>query len=283
MRIITLTTDMGLKDYYVASVKGAILSELSDANIIDISHQIASFDIAQASFVIKNCYNDFPKGTIHIISISPGNSSDTKHLLVENFGHYFIGADNGIFSLLFDKLPDNIFELTIREEENTQCFPTKNVFAKAACHIARGGTPEIIGKRTTEIKKRQLFRATVENHVIKGTVAYIDGYGNIITNISKNIFQEVGKGREFRIYLTRAGYMITKIHQQYSDVPEGEKIAIFSSSGNLEIAINKGVEGSGGGANKLFGLKMNDTITIEFKEADNKTQNLTDNHDYSNS
>ena len=283
MKIITLTTDMGLKDYYVASVKGAILSELSDVNIVDISHQIASFDIAQASFVIKNCYNDFPKGTIHIISISPGNSSDTKHLLVENFGHYFIGADNGIFSLLFDKLPDNIFELTIREEENTQCFPTKNVFAKAACHIARGGTPEIIGKRTTEIKKRQLFRATVENHVIKGTVAYIDCYGNIITNISKDIFQEVGKGREFRIYLTRAGYMITKIHQQYSDVPEGEKIAIFSSSGNLEIAINKGVEGSGGGANKLFGLKINDTITIEFKEADNKTQNLTDNHDYSNS
>ncbi len=83
MKIITLTTDMGLKDYYVASVKGAILSELSDVNIVDISHQIASFDIAQASFVIKNCYSDFPKGTIHIISISPGNSSDTKHLLVE--------------------------------------------------------------------------------------------------------------------------------------------------------------------------------------------------------
>jgi len=275
MKIITLTTDMGLKDYYVASVKGSILSELADVNIIDISHQIASFDIAQASFVIKNCYKDFPKGTIHIISISPGNSDETKHLLVENSGHYFIGADNGIFSLLFEKQPDNIFELTIKEESNSQCFPTKNVFAKAACHIARGGTPEVIGRRVETYKKRQLFRATVEENVIKGTVAYIDGYGNIITNISKDVFSEVGKGREFRIYLTRAGYMISKIHKQYSDVPEGEKVALFSSSGNLEIAINKGVEGSGGGANKLFGLKMNDTITIEFKETPNSLSDLS--------
>ena len=103
MKIITLTTDMGLKELLRSlSQRCNIEVELSDVNIVDISHQIASFDIAQASFVIKKIVTTtFPKGTIHIISISPGNSSDTKHLLVENFGHYFIGADNGIFSLLF--------------------------------------------------------------------------------------------------------------------------------------------------------------------------------------
>ncbi len=274
MSVITLTTDMGLKDYYVASVKGAILSELPTVSLIDISHEIAPFDIAQASFVIKNCYRDFPKGTIHIIGVNPEAGENSPHLLVENSGHFFIGADNGIFSLLFEKVPDNIYELNIIEDSGARSFPTKNVFVKAACHIARGGTPEIIGRKIESFQKRQLFRATVDANVIKGTVSYIDGYGNVITNISESIFHEVGKGRPFKIYLTRAGYTITKISKVYSDVPDGEKVALFSSSGNLEIAINKGVEGSGGGANKLFGLKMNDTITIEFKDPEPEPANF---------
>lgn len=266
MSIITLTTDMGLKDYYVASVKGSILCELPDAKIIDISHSISPFDIAQASFVLKNCYKDFPEGTINIIGINPEKTETTKHLLIKVENRYFIGADNGIFSLLFEQLPDEIFELTIEENTELQSFPTKNVFVKAACHIARGGTPEMIGKLVDTYEQRQLFRATADDNVIKGTVAYIDSYGNVITNISKELFQETGKGRRFKIYLTRAGYAITKINQQYNEVPEGEKVALFSSNGHLEIAINRGVEGSGGGANKLFGLKLNDTITIEFKD-----------------
>ncbi len=266
MKIITLTTDMGLKDYYVAAVKGAIMSQLPEVVIVDISHQISPFDIAQASFVLRNCYNDFPKGTIHIIGINPFEKGDSQHLLIEYDDHYFIGADNGIFSLLFSKFPDKIFKLNIYEETVVQSFPTKNVFAKAACHIARGGTPEIIGTQIDDIKRRQLFRATAEKNVIKGTVIYIDSYGNVITNITPKLFKEIQQGRDFKIYLTRAGYSITKINKNYNEVSEGEKLALFSSSGYLEIAINKGVEGSGGGANKLFGLKISDTITIEFIE-----------------
>ena len=87
----------------------------------------------------------------------------------------------------------------------------------------------------------------------------------MITNIKKELFQEIGKDKEFKIFLTRSGYSINKIHKSYGEVPEGERVALFSSSGFLEIAINKGVIGSGGGANQLFGLKLNDTITIEFK------------------
>lgn len=268
MSVITLTTDMGLKDYYVASVKGMILKELPDAKIIDISHDIPPFDIAQASFVLKNCYKDFPSGTINIIGVNPEKTETTKHLLVIVNDYYFIGADNGIFSLLFDTKPDEIYELTIEEDSELQSFPTKNVFVKAACHIARGGTPGMIGKQIESFEQRHLFQATADMNVIKGTVSYIDGYGNVITNISKALFNEISKGRRFKIYLTRAGYAITKISNKYNEVPEGEKVALFSSNGHLEIAINRGVEGSGGGANKLFGLKLNDTITIEFKEED---------------
>ena len=266
MKIITLTTDMGLKDYYVASVKGTILSQYPEAVIVDISHQIAPFDVVQAFFVLSNCYKDFPKGTIHIIGVNPFETDNIRHLLIEHEGHYFIGADNGIFSLLFSKNPANIYELNLVEDTLTQSFPTKNIFTIAATHIAKGGRPEIIGSRTDSLNKLQLFRATAESNIIKGTVIYIDSYGNVITNISIQLFNEVRKNRPFKIYLTRAGYTISKISKNYNEVPEGEKLALFSSSGHLEIAINKGVEGSGGGANKLFGLKISDTITIEFED-----------------
>jgi len=263
--IITLTTDMGLKDYYVASIKGSRIKELPEVRIIDISHSIQPFDISQAAFVIKNCYKEFPKGTIHVIGINPEANDNCSHIIVENHQQYFIGAYNGIFSLLFEKEPDAIWEISINEESNSYSFPTKNIFTKAACHIARGGLPSVISKPIASYNKRELFRATVDPDVIKGTVTYIDSYGNLITNISQQLFNEICKGRPFKIFLTRSGYSINKIHLKYGDVPEGEKVALFSSSGLLEIAINKGVDGSGGGASQLFGLKLNDTITIEFK------------------
>lgn len=265
MAIITLTTDMGTRDYYVAALKGSIYSQLPDATLVDISHHIPPFDIAQAAFVLKNCYKDFPKGTIHIMGVNPESSKDVGHVIVSYSGQWFIGADNGIFSLLFEKQPDAIFELNITPEVDEFTFPTKFVFGKAACHIARGGTPEIIGKRIEKLQQRQIFRPVAEENFIRGGVQYIDSYGNVLTNITKALFNEVGRGRPFTIFFRRATYDINTINRSYNEVPEGEKVAIFSSSGYLEIAINKGVEGSGGGANKLFGLKLNDIVTIQFE------------------
>jgi S-adenosylmethionine hydrolase len=97
-------------------------------------------------------------------------------------------------------------------------------------------------------------------------VCYIDKYGNLMTNVTRQIFKDVGKNRMFKIFLTRSEYSIQKISSKYNDVPDGERVAIFGSSGFLEIAINKGVQGSGGGASQLFGIKINDIITIEFSE-----------------
>ena len=137
--IITLTTDMGLSDFYVASIKGNILKELPKANIVDISHVIRPFDISHASFVIKNCFRDFPKGTIHIIGINPEPNKMNGHLIVENYGQYFIGSDNGIFSLLFDKNPDAIWSINLEEDLDSYSFPTKNIFVKAGLKIEMVG------------------------------------------------------------------------------------------------------------------------------------------------
>jgi S-adenosylmethionine hydrolase len=265
MSIITLTTDMGLKDYYVGAVKGAIYSSLLEVTVVDISHEIHPFDIVHASFVLKNSYKEFPKGTIHIIGVNPEDTEKSKHVVVQNNGHTFIGADNGIFSLLFDELPEVIYEITFLGAQKGNSFPTKNIFVPTAIQLLKGEPLSEIGFPQDTLLRRQLFRPVIEPNCIKGTVSYIDAYGNILTNVTRELFEEVGKNRNFKIHLTRAGYTITKINVKYGEVAEGEKVAIFSSSGCLEIAINKGVEGSGGGASKLFGMKMNDTVTIEFE------------------
>jgi len=265
MGIITLTTDMGTRDHYVAAVKGAIYSQLGEAKIIDITHHLPPFDIAKCAFLLRNTYKEFPKGSVHVIGIDPEASVDRAHLVVEYDGHYFIGADNGIFSILFEKLPENVFELNISQDSDDLTFPVKDVFTKAACHLARGGTPEIIGTRVESVQQKQMYRPIVEENLIRGSVIYIDSYGNVITNITKSLFTQVAKGRGFIILFRSSAYSIDKISRKYAQVPEGEKIALFGSSEHLEIAINKGVEGSGGGANKLFGLKLYDTVTIEFE------------------
>jgi len=264
--LITLTSDMGLKDYYVATIKGAIYSQLPDVKIVDISHDIPPFDIVHASFVIKNTFKQFPKNTIHIIGIDSETNSDTNHLIVKNHDQYFIGSDNGIFSLIFDMQPDGAWTIDRKDEFNEFSFPTKDVFVPIACHLARGGLPAVVGKPINKLKTKQLLRPIIDKNSIKGMVSYIDKYGNLITNITQQLFKEVGKGRDFKIFLTRSGYSIHKIHKKYNEVPDGERIALFGSSNFLEIAINKGVQGSGGGASQLFGISINDIITIEFTD-----------------
>lgn len=263
MAIITLTTDMGLRDHYVAAVKGAILSQHPEAVIVDVSHSITPFDNAQAAFVLRNAYPEFPRGTIHIIGVNPEADGQTAHLVVRHDGHYFVGADNGIFPLLFDGKPHEAFELTIKLDTDHLAFPTKNIFVKAACHIARGGTPEVIGRKVTAVREQIGFRPVVTGDAIKGAVIHIDGYGNVVTNITRPQYDEVIKGRPFRISFGRAMHDITQLNNTYTDVPPGERVAFFGATGYLEIAVNKGVAGAGGGAAQLLGLRVADAVRVE--------------------
>jgi hypothetical protein len=257
MAIITLTSDLGLKDYYVASVKGAILSQYPEANIIDITHQIPPFDIIQTSIILKNCYNDFPPGTVHIVGVNSEKDKNVPHIAAQYKGHYFIGADNGMFSLIFDEEPDRIVEIIFQDIPFTT-FATKDIFVRAACLLAKGAEISSLGKTRSHLEQKSMFRAVSEGDLIKGMVIYVDHYGNVLTNITKSMMEEIGKGRTFTLYFRGGDYNISKIHQYYHDVPEGERVALYNSSGFIEIAINKG------NANKLFGIKQGDPIRIEF-------------------
>ena len=251
MAIITLTTDLGLKDHYMGSVKGSILSQFPEAAIIDISHQVPTYNIQDAAYIIKNAYPNFPKGSIHIIGIKAEQTSQSSHVIVFSDGHYFISADNGIFSFL-----DTTIEKIIELPASISTFPTRDVFAVAATAIAKGAKMEELGKTKESLLERMPFRAATMGDMIRGTVEYIDSYGNVMCNITQALFNQVGKGREFKIEFAR--YEIFKISKTYNDVPEGEILALFNSADQLEISMNSDR------ANSMLNLKLNDSITIRF-------------------
>jgi hypothetical protein len=257
MAIITLTSDWGLKDHYLAAVKGAIYNQKPDAIIVDISHQIPSFDLNQAAFIIRNFYKNFPPGTIHILGINTEASIDTPHTVVFHDGHYFIGSDNGIFSLIFDEIPDTIIELDIIQDSDYFTFSTRDVFVKVACHLAKGKPLSELGRHKETVLSKMSFNPVIDGNLIKGKVIYVDSYENIFTNITESLFKSMTRGKKFIIQFRSASYRINKICRSYNDEVEGEMLALFSTSGHLEIAINRGK------ASSLLGLKIDQPVLIE--------------------
>lgn len=264
MAVITLISDMGSSDHYVAAVKGTLLAQLKTVNIVDISHDIQAFNILQAAFLLKNSYHHFPPGTIHIIGVVPEADEQTNHLAISYQGHYFIGADNGIFSLIFNDEPDHIVVLPPVSKNSSLTFPTKDVFAPAAIFIAKGGKLEKLGAGVMDYRQSLDLLPAITSNVLKGNVIHIDHYGNIITNISRSLFEEQRQERKFTIVFGKSNYQVSEISMQYNDVGSAKAVALFNADGYLEIAINKGATGHGGGAASLLGIKIHDVIRIEF-------------------
>ncbi len=276
MAIITLTTDFGLKDHFTGAVKGAILSELPDASIVDISHSISPFHITEAAYIIQNAYKSFPKGTIHIIGIDSEKHAENEHIAVKLDGHFFICANNGIVSMMTRHMvPEEMVEINIHDRLSTN-FTVLDVFVQVACHIARGGKLGVIGKTIPEIKEIIGIMPVIYNDgkQIMGNVIYVDNYGNVITNITRKLFESVAQGRDFKIAARTATF--TKIFNRYSEAinfniekekrdEDGKKLALFNSSGYLELAVYKSNPSTVGSASTLFGLGYRDTVSINFE------------------
>lgn len=272
MGIITLTTDMGLGDHYVASLKGTILSQSNNTQIVDISHSVKPFDISEAAFLVSSCYKDFPEGTIHIIGVDSepivnfgGNDGSFPSILIFE-KQYFISNDNGFFgAFLKENRPDSFWRIdNVLSNPNLFKFPTKNMLISAGMSILKGESIDKIASPFNGYKNAFTLTAVSELNLIKGHVVHIDNYGNAITNIHKSLFEQVGKDVPFTIYFKRENYFIDVISSAYNEVMPGEKVAIFNENDLLEIAINRGANGSTGGAEQLFGLHIQDMVRIEF-------------------
>ena len=281
MPIITLTTDFGEKDHYAGAIKGAIYSESDALRIVDISHSVQPFNILEAAYIIQNAYTSFPKGTIHIIGIDSELNKENKHIAIKLDGHYFICADNGIMSMICAEIaPEKMVEINIHDKIVSN-FPVLDVFVKVACHIARGGTLEVVGKVIKQLKpiKNMLPFVNDDKTQIIGSVIYIDNYGNVITNIKRKFFESVQKGRDYKVFAR--SYFFTEIFTKYSDIvnfeseeyprnDEGKKLALFNSSNYLEIAIYKSDNSTVGSASTLLGLQLRDTVTVTFEKVELK-------------
>lgn len=278
MALLTFTSDFGHRDHYVAAVKGAILSQLSDVTIVDISHEVNAFNVSQAAYLVRSAYRYFPKGTVHLIGVKSEASPEAPHRLVIYEGHYFVAADTGIFRLMFKKEPDAVYDLHLASSSDVMTFPVLHVLVNAVCHLLRGGTPEVIGKKAPSIREAYPGNVFKDQDTIKGHVIHVDRYDNLITDIPQRIFNEVGLGRKFKILLRTSKFKVKKISTQYSDGNSGDVVAVFNTDGFLEIAIRDGAPDSGGGAAQLLGLHTSDLIAIVFesdeKPADSGLQRL---------
>ncbi|AWA30777.1 hypothetical protein HYN48_12195 [Flavobacterium magnum] len=276
MSIITLTTDYGLKDHFVGSLKGKILKEFAEAQIIDISHDIDPFNTAQASYIVGAAYNSFPKGTVHLIGIDAEYNKENRHIAMEWDGHYFVCADNGILGMLTQKIvPQKMAEINIHDRLPADATDL-DVFVTVACHIARGGQLNVIGKDIQSMKQVTELKPVALADSIRGYVIYIDHFGNVVTNISRQLFVETAKGRPYEIVLNdkRGRNHIRTIWPKYSDIAvsdkfpikdyEGQRLAIFNEAGFLEIAIFRSNPNTVGSAETLLGLGYRDMITINF-------------------
>ncbi|MAU15709.1 MAG: hypothetical protein CMH46_09240 [Muricauda sp.] len=275
MAIITLTTDFGYKDHFVGAVKGAILSNLPDISIVDISHAISPFNIQECAYILKNSYQSFPKGTVHVVGVDSEISPENEHIVVQVDGHYFVSANSGVMSLITSEVqPENVVEISLPNAEPGS-FPVLNIFVQVACHIARGGKLGVIGKPFEKLRELRDFepRITNEGKTISGNVIYIDNYGNVVTNIQKSLFEAYRSGRDFEIIARTT--KITQVYQSYNGIINynldrsqrngpGDALALFNSAGYIELAIYKSDLNSVGGASSLLGLNYRDTITINF-------------------
>ncbi len=258
MSLISLTTDMGNSGFYAASVKAAILGALPGATIVDVTHSIRPFHVSAAAFTLKNVYKQFPEGSIHIVSVDALNSPHSRVLAIQTEGHYFIGPDNGLFSLVFAHPPAEVYEIILAPDPASLAFITKDIMVKSAVHIAKGVNLAEIGRIYKNYIQLTAWQPIYNDASIRTSVVYIDEYGNCIFNLEKTLFEQVAKGRKFEIDVKRNPIEI--ISKTYNDVGGGELVALFAGSGLLEIAINRG------NIAELLGLKEGDSVLITFED-----------------
>lgn len=255
MQIVSLTSDYGTKDYYLAELKASILNGKNDFSIIDISHEIDRFDIVQAAFYLNNAIKSFAKGSIHIVAVNCNYKRNSEYICFERDGHYFIGPNNGVFSLMFEDLDESkIYCITPINSENQS---VNAIFAHAAAYLGHGLPIEEIGMPVHVFNSKLVIQPVVTSNQIRATIIHIDHFENVIVNLKKEQFEKVRNNRQFDLYY-KPRDPITFLSKDYGDVAIGDPLAFFNSSGYLEIAINMDK------ASTMLNLTKNEMIQINF-------------------
>ncbi|HDZ40559.1 MAG TPA: hypothetical protein ENH59_02605 [Bacteroidetes bacterium] len=254
MPVITLTTEWQAFDYYNGMLKGKLASMCPGTTVIDNASGLNPFNIQKSAFVIRNTFEHYPEGSVHIICVQSEYSDQSPHVIVEAKGHFFIGADNGIFHLLLNSEPDRIVQIS--PDKNKGRINEIEVFAEGAAAIIKGKGISGIGEEKLAIREMHPFRATIEEDAISGSIIYIDTYGNAISNITNDLFNRVFDNKSFQIAIRSNTNVIDHISDSYNSESIGELLAVFNSLDLLEIGIN------GTNASELLSLQVGDIVRI---------------------
>jgi S-adenosylmethionine hydrolase len=239
-RLITFTTDFGLSDHFVGTMKGVVAGIAPQARVIDISHDIANYNVTEAAFVIAEAWSYFPKRSIHVVVVDPGVGSSRRPILAEAGGHYFIAPDNGVLSMVLDAAPHRVRVISnpkFMRREISRTFHGRDVFAPAAAHLAKGAKTAAFGKVINDYCRTGIARPSqIGKDAWRGAILKVDRFGNLITNFAAREFA----GFNARPFEMRAGSQrIHRLALTYAEAGIGELVAIVGSSGYLEIAANQ--------------------------------------------
>jgi S-adenosylmethionine hydrolase len=261
-RIITLLTDFGTKDHYVASMKGTILGINPRSTLIDISHQISPQDIQEGAFLLASTFSSFPKGTIHLSVVDPGVGGPRRPILIVTSHYYFIGPDNGLFTLVLQREKvKQVVVLTNRKyflSRVSSTFHGRDVFAPVAAHLSLGITPKSFGDEIDSWESLRITKPDQKGRELRGEVLHIDAFGNLISNIDEKTFFDFTRSHDFLIKM--GGQSIHGLKKGYWEGEQGEVMALIGSGGFLEVSIRER------SAQELLHMKRGDKIKVRIVE-----------------
>lgn len=257
MALITLLTDSGDSDFYVSAIKAKISSINPGIRVEDISHSIGHGNVAHAAFVLNAVFRDFPKGTVHLVGVDATGQPGAGHVAMQLEDHFFVACNNGILSLISDKNPQYVAELNTLNLGNTT-FPEKEILAPAAAKIASGVSLSDLGRPSTNFRRLTIRHLKANKSQILGHVIHVDHFGNLITNISSDVFTQLSPGKNYVVQF--AGERISRLHTNYNQVDPGDCFVLFNSQGLLEIGVYKG------DASRLLGLQADSPVNIIFQD-----------------
>lgn len=257
--IITLLTDFGTRDHYVATMKGVILKINPKCLLIDISHEVNKQNIKEGAFLLDSAFSYFPKGTIHLAVIDPGVGSGRKPILFKTKNYFFIGPDNGLLTIAAERDGvRDVFELTNKKyflPNISKTFHGRDIFAPVAAYLSLKIKPENFGKKIGSWVKLDLKEPILKGDKLLGEIVYIDSFGNLISNIDQKRLMSFIGSTLFNIKIKRK--KISEIKQGYWEGKEGEILALIGSRGFLEISVKNG------NARTTLKAKICDPIIIE--------------------
>jgi len=257
--VITFISDYGIGSPYTASIQGWAQTLMPDAKVFELSHHIPSHDLVQTAFILKSVYASFPKGACHIICVDSNITLHQQALFVEHDGHFFVGADNGVFSMLFDTLPTKVYKILHNAATEYSSFPEKNVFLPMVVQFLRTGDLKGLAEPSAITNIKTSIQPTIEANSLSGTVMFVDGFQNAMTNIHRTLFEKEKGDQNFRFYYW-GKHFIDAISVNFHEGKPGEDVLLYNENGYLTIGINRGKSA------QLHGLKVGSKIVIDFEK-----------------